>query len=165
MKQLTTKDIKLMIIENFIDHWEHDDAAREIMKSNARTYVDEDHVDEIQSIFPSEDENENSSNYLINTFMGLVFYDDENSWYEPIEGLHLGHPDYVNDWNILITACKKWDTLYIEHPWLNDSKAYRHMRDRLGEAASSYNIEELYYHLVKNIEWFNEQLNEHIADV
>lgn len=40
-------EIKLMIIENFIDHHEHDEAGREIMKQEAALYVEEDHVDEI----------------------------------------------------------------------------------------------------------------------
>jgi len=42
-----TKDIKLMIIENFIDHYTTNDAERVAMKEEARTYVEEDHVDEI----------------------------------------------------------------------------------------------------------------------
>lgn len=42
-----TKDIKLMIIENFIDHFTSDESEREKMKETARTYVEEDWVDEI----------------------------------------------------------------------------------------------------------------------
>jgi hypothetical protein len=42
-----SKEIKLMIIENFIDYYTTNDEERDAMKSEARTYVDEDHVDEI----------------------------------------------------------------------------------------------------------------------
>lgn len=40
--------IKLMIIENFIDHLTHDEDKREKLKQIARDYVNEDHVDEIK---------------------------------------------------------------------------------------------------------------------
>jgi len=40
---------KQIIIENFIDWYTTDDAERESMKINAKTYVDEDWVDEVQS--------------------------------------------------------------------------------------------------------------------
>lgn len=42
-----TLQIKLMIIENFIDHYTSHIATREKMKQTARDYVEEDHVDEI----------------------------------------------------------------------------------------------------------------------
>lgn len=48
MSKLTkTQEIKLMIIENFIDHYTTNDDERDAMKMEARTYVEEDHVDEI----------------------------------------------------------------------------------------------------------------------
>jgi hypothetical protein len=43
----TTKEIKLMIIENYIDHFTSDENERYDMKNNAALYVDEDWVDEI----------------------------------------------------------------------------------------------------------------------
>ena len=43
-----TKEIKLMIIENFIDHFTSDEEERHRMKVCAETYVEEDHVDEIE---------------------------------------------------------------------------------------------------------------------
>jgi hypothetical protein len=46
-----TKEIKLMIIENYIDWLTHDENEREEMKAHAITYVEEDHVDEIQQAF------------------------------------------------------------------------------------------------------------------
>lgn len=43
-----TIEIKLMIIENFIDHFTSSEAERDEMKEVARIYVEEDHVDEIE---------------------------------------------------------------------------------------------------------------------
>ena len=42
-----TKKTKLMIIENYIDWFTTDDFERQVMKENARLYVEEDWVDEI----------------------------------------------------------------------------------------------------------------------
>ena len=42
-----TKEIKLKIIENYIDWTTSDEEEREIMKENAKLYVEEDWVDEI----------------------------------------------------------------------------------------------------------------------
>jgi len=47
-----TEGIKLMIIENYIDHYTSDDKEREQMKANAWLYVIEDHVDEIKQAWP-----------------------------------------------------------------------------------------------------------------
>jgi hypothetical protein len=44
---MTTKEIKLMIIENYIDHFTSDENERYDMKNNADLYVEEDWVDEI----------------------------------------------------------------------------------------------------------------------
>ena len=59
---MTTKEIKLMIIENFIDHSAIDATEADRMKSYAQTYIDNDHVDEIaQAGFvkkPTEIENQ-----------------------------------------------------------------------------------------------------------
>ena len=49
-----TKEIKLMIIENYIDWFTTDQDEREQMKENAKLYVEEDWVDEIAQ----SDENE-----------------------------------------------------------------------------------------------------------
>ena len=43
---MTTKEVKLMIIENFIDHY-CEENEKDVMKRCAQLYVDEDHVDEI----------------------------------------------------------------------------------------------------------------------
>ena len=51
----SSKEVKLMILENFIDHYTTNDYEREAIKSEARTYVDEDHVDEVaQALTPTE---------------------------------------------------------------------------------------------------------------
>ncbi len=49
-----TKEIKLSIIENFIDHFTTDEWERELMKDEASLYVEEDHVDEIKQSQPKE---------------------------------------------------------------------------------------------------------------
>ena len=43
-----TKEIKLMIIENYIDWFTSDEDERERMKDSAKLYVEEDWVDEIK---------------------------------------------------------------------------------------------------------------------
>jgi len=48
MKTKDVKDVKLMIIENFIDHYTTDDKERDEMKDDAKIYVEEDWVDEIE---------------------------------------------------------------------------------------------------------------------
>ena len=45
---MKTKEIKLTIIENYIDWYTSDETEREHLKENARLYVDEDWVDEIE---------------------------------------------------------------------------------------------------------------------
>lgn len=46
-KHINTQDIKLMIIENFIDNFTSDEKERKKMKIYALEFVHEDHVDEI----------------------------------------------------------------------------------------------------------------------
>jgi hypothetical protein len=46
-----TEEIKLMIIENFIDYFTSSEIERDSMKSSARVYVEEDWVDEIAQAF------------------------------------------------------------------------------------------------------------------
>lgn len=49
MQKLTkTQEIKLMIIENFIDHHTTNEDERDRMKEDALMYVKEDWVDEIE---------------------------------------------------------------------------------------------------------------------
>ena len=47
---MTTKETKLMIIENYIDWFTTNEAERKELKENAVGYVDEDHVDEIDGL-------------------------------------------------------------------------------------------------------------------
>ena len=53
-----TLEIKLMIIENFIDHLGASDEHTGLMKTLALSYVEEDHVDEIAQAFPKLDNRE-----------------------------------------------------------------------------------------------------------
>lgn len=48
-----TKEIKLMIIENFIEYYTTDEEERKLMKLEAVGYVSEDHYDEIDSTLES----------------------------------------------------------------------------------------------------------------
>ena len=48
LKMKNTKEIKLMIIENYIDWFTTDEDERKRMKDNANLYVEEDWVDEIK---------------------------------------------------------------------------------------------------------------------
>lgn len=62
MSKLTkTQEIKLMIIENYIDNITTNDDERDTMKANALMYVEEDHVDEIaqsgMGVVPTERQN------------------------------------------------------------------------------------------------------------
>jgi hypothetical protein len=45
---MKTQEIKLMIIENYIDHYTSDDVEREGMKENALMYVEEDYNNEVE---------------------------------------------------------------------------------------------------------------------
>lgn len=48
---MTTKEVKLMIIENYIDWVYSSDRIRTLLKIEAEKYVDNDHVDEIKQAF------------------------------------------------------------------------------------------------------------------
>lgn len=63
---MTTKEIKLMIIENFIDWHTTNEEERNIMKENAKQYVNEDWVDEIAQ---SE-----------STKKSYIIVDEQNRW-------------------------------------------------------------------------------------
>ena len=47
---MSTKETKLMIIENYIDWFTTNEAERKELKKNAVGYVNEDHVDEIDGL-------------------------------------------------------------------------------------------------------------------
>lgn len=57
-KKMKTYEIKLMIIENFIDYWALTEDEKTNMLTAAKDYVNQDHVDEIgQSLGIDQDEN------------------------------------------------------------------------------------------------------------
>ena len=47
---MTNKEVKLQIIENYIDWYTSNEAERKQLKENAAAYVKEDHVDEINGL-------------------------------------------------------------------------------------------------------------------
>jgi hypothetical protein len=53
-----TLETKLVIIENWIDHYSSNDFERERLKKTALQYVEEDHVDEIKQAFDKEIKNQ-----------------------------------------------------------------------------------------------------------
>ncbi len=57
---------KLMIIENFIDHYTTNDVEREEMKDAAYQYVVEDHVDEVAEAFPPIEDEKPDFTLLLN---------------------------------------------------------------------------------------------------
>ncbi len=73
MSKLTkTQDIKLMIIDNFIEYYTSNDEERDAMKEVALTYVEEDHVDEIaQADFTDNSERKNVINRVRNLLCEL----------------------------------------------------------------------------------------------
>lgn len=48
------EELKLLIIENYIDWCTDDDKQREALKENAFTYVIEDHVNELSNLLSTE---------------------------------------------------------------------------------------------------------------
>lgn len=51
-KLTKTQDVKLTILENFIDWYTSDEEERITMKQSAEIYVEEDYVDEISQSYP-----------------------------------------------------------------------------------------------------------------
>lgn len=52
------------------------------------------------------------SNSLIAEFMGIVFYDDENQWYDSNEGIFLGSTlEYKTSWDWLMPVVGKIEEL------------------------------------------------------
>ena len=49
---MKTKEVKNMIIENFINYYITNNVEREVIKDAIDNYVEEDHVDEIAQAFP-----------------------------------------------------------------------------------------------------------------
>jgi hypothetical protein len=48
------EEMKLIIIENFIDYYFHHDKQREIVKESAFDYVISDHANELAEILPNK---------------------------------------------------------------------------------------------------------------
>jgi len=60
-------------------------------------------------------ENITENNKLIAEFMGIVFYDDQNAYYDRLEGLFMGKKlKYNNSWNWLMSVVEKIENLTIQ---------------------------------------------------
>jgi hypothetical protein len=111
MKHLTeTQKIKLMIIENYIDHYTSDDEERDAMKENALMYVEEDYNDEIEDYKPSiNNTNEPFKNVKVINTDGL-----EAETISIIEPIMLYSGDYEeNETTFVVLHNSKGDTIRI----------------------------------------------------
>lgn len=100
MSKLTkTQEIKLMIIENFIDHYTTNDDERDAMKMEARTYVEEDHVDEIAQADFVDKSNSERQNVITKTRHMLCELDTDEEVVEAVRAIvnHKDQDAYV-DW-------------------------------------------------------------------
>jgi ribosomal protein S27E len=117
-----TLEIKLMIIENFIDHLGASDEYTGMMKTLALSYVEEDHVDEIAQAFPDLESGSRAIE-LLEDARGVMLYftdapdfDDEHSEvYEAIaafldgEGKATPQDKEEEDSTCLAIECPKCD--------------------------------------------------------
>jgi hypothetical protein len=60
------------------------------------------------------------------------------------------------DWNLLMPACYKWDTIEFANSDSNTKKRYMGLCDQLDHTVSCYEILPTFDQLVKNLKWYNE---------
>lgn len=103
MSKLTkTQEIKLMIIENYIDNFTTNDDERDTMKANALMYVEEDHVDEIAqsglSMLPTERQNVitrvrhllcelDTDEEVVEAVRAIVNHEDQDAYVDWVDGI------------------------------------------------------------------------------
>lgn len=124
MSKLTkTQEIKLMIIENYIDHYTTNDDERDAMKMEARTYVEEDHVDEIaQADFG---DNSARKNVITKVRHLLCELDTDEDVIEAVRAI-VNHPDqeeYV-DWVEDVTVWGKIENTFTCEEFLDEIEYY-----------------------------------------
>lgn len=124
MSKLTkTQEIKLMIIENFIDHYTTNDDERDAMKMEARTYVEEDHVDEIaQADFA---DNGARQNVITKARHLLCELDTDQDVVDAVKAV-LGHPnqDQYVDWVDGIIVWDKVSNTFTCEEFLDEIEYY-----------------------------------------
>jgi hypothetical protein len=103
MSKLTkTQEIKLMIIENYIDNFTTNDDERDTMKANALMYVEEDHVDEIaqsgMGVVPTEKQNVitrvrhllcelDTDEEVVEAVRAVVNHEDQDAYVDWVDGI------------------------------------------------------------------------------
>lgn len=103
MSKLTkTQEIKLMIIENYIDNFTTNDDERDTMKANALIYVEEDHVDEIaqsgMGTVPTERQNVitrvrhllcelDTDEEVVEAVRAIVNHEDQDAYVDWVDGI------------------------------------------------------------------------------
>jgi hypothetical protein len=103
MSKLTkTQEIKLMIIENYIDNFTTNDDERDTMKANALMYVEEDHVDEIEQsgmgMLPTEKQNVitrvrhllcelDTDEEVVEAVRAIVNHKDQDAYVDWVDGI------------------------------------------------------------------------------
>lgn len=124
MSKLTkTQELKLMIIENYIDHYTTNDDERDRMKADALMYVEEDHVDEIaQADFGDNCARKNVITKARNLLCEL---DTDEDVIEAVRAI-VNHPDqdeYV-DWVEDVTVWEKIQNTYTCEEFLDEIEYY-----------------------------------------
>ncbi len=120
-----TKEIKLMIIENFIEYYTTNDDEREAMKAEARTYVEEDHVDEIAQADFVDKSNAERQNVIAKARQMLCELETDQDVVEAIRAI-VNHPDqdqYV-DWVEDIVVWDKLSNTYTCEEFLDEIDYY-----------------------------------------
>jgi hypothetical protein len=62
---------------------------------------------------------------------------------------------FHDDWNWLMLACKKWDTLEMDHKTFKSSESYEGLCDELDHLVGCYEILPVFSYLVKCVKWYN----------
>ena len=89
-------------------------------------------------------------NNLIAEFMGVVFHDDENQYYNA-DGLHIGNTlQYHTEWNWLMPVGEKIDAMFGEDDEVDDAI------NRVHNAVLSFDIDNTYRAIVEFIEDYND---------
>lgn len=105
--------------------------------------------------------NTTENNQLIADFMGVVFYDDQNKYYDSVQGLFIGRSlKYHESWDWLMPVVSKIFTLSF--------REVKGLRERSNEERGLFNpngcglhstIEKVYKEVIEFINWYNQQQN------
>ena len=101
------------------------------------------------------------SNCLIAAFIGGYYDFVENAYnfseieFETIFS-NIHQLNFHKSWDWLMPACKKWDELFIGKDLTSQNHVeYVNLCDELDQSLTLYDIEHVYYILIKCIKWYN----------